>query len=83
MTPNERANLKFLLNASEDIIRDWYASVDAADHEYAMEIMAAYSAELRERDIEFQIEKLVEESDWRESAELLSKFVGHMPGETA
>ena len=83
MTPNDRANLKFLLNASEDVLRDWYACVEADDHVYAMEIMAAYSAEIREQSIEFQIEKLVEASDWRESAELLSKFVGHMPGENA
>lgn len=81
MTQHDRDNLKFLLNADKDTLRDWYASVEADDHEYAMEIMVQYSNELRERSIELQIEKRLEDSDWRESAELISKFVGYMPGE--
>jgi hypothetical protein len=48
-----------------------------------MEIMVGYSNELRQRSIEFQVEKLLEDSDWQESAEVISKFVGYMPGEKA
>lgn len=77
MTPNDLANLKFLLNVDAETLRAWYESVDADDHEYAMELMVAYSQELRERYIEIKLE----DSDWRESAEVLSKFVGYMPGE--
>jgi hypothetical protein len=83
MTQHDRDNLKFLLNADQDTLRDWYASVKADDHEYAMEIMVGYSNELRQRSIEFQVEKLLEDSDWQESAEVISKFVGYMPGEKA
>lgn len=77
MTPNDLANLKFLLNVDADTLRAWYESVDEDDHEYAMELMVAYSQELRERSIELKLEA----SDWRESAEVLSQFVGYMPGE--
>lgn len=82
MTPNDRSNLKFLLNADVETIRAWYDSVDAEDHEYAMELMAAYSQELRERSIEIQIERALEDSDWQESAQVLCRYVGHMPGES-
>jgi hypothetical protein len=81
MTPNDRANLKFLLNVDAETLKDWYAAVDKDDHEYAMELLTSYSQEIRERSIEFQIEAQLVDSDWRESAEVLSRFVGYMPGE--
>lgn len=36
----------FLLNASPDVLADWYNSVPDDDKEYAAELMIEYSAEL-------------------------------------
>jgi hypothetical protein len=44
-------NLQFLLNADEETLRDWYDKVDVEDHEYASELMTAYSEELKVKEI--------------------------------
>ena len=46
MDDNDRENLAFLLNASPDVLQDWYNTVDEDDHEYASELLAKYSEEL-------------------------------------
>lgn len=49
MNAHDRANLKFLLNASTQVIKDWYSQVSADDVSYAMELMEAYRQELIEQ----------------------------------
>jgi hypothetical protein len=49
MNDHDRSNLQFLLNASEDVLKDWYDSVDEDDHEYASELLARYGEELKLR----------------------------------
>jgi len=51
MTDYDRDNLFFLLNADEETLKDWYNTVDEDDIEYASELMAEYSKELRVRAI--------------------------------
>lgn len=51
MDDYDKENLIFLLNASPEIIKDWYEHIDADDREYASELLAAYSEELRIKDI--------------------------------
>jgi len=51
MNDYDRENLQFLLNASPDVIRDWYDTVDPEDIEYATELMTLYSEELRIKSI--------------------------------
>jgi hypothetical protein len=46
MDDYDRENLFFLLNASEEVLRDWYENVSQDDHEYASEILARYGEEL-------------------------------------
>jgi len=44
----DRNNLEFLLNADEATIKDWQSKVSADDIDYAHELLARYSQELRE-----------------------------------
>lgn len=46
MNDNDRKNLQFLLNASEDVFSDWYNSVSDDDHTYAAELLNAYRDEM-------------------------------------
>jgi hypothetical protein len=52
----DRNNLQFLLNASDATIKDWTAQVSADDIDYAHELLARYSEELRERSAALLIE---------------------------
>ena len=47
MNEQDRENLIFLLNADADTLIDWFNTVDEDDKEYASEIMAKYSEELK------------------------------------
>lgn len=46
MNQRDRDNLDFLLNASPEVIQDWYEQMDDDDIEYAFELLEAYSQEL-------------------------------------
>lgn len=43
----DRQNLEFLLNASPEVLKDWYDKMDADDHEYASELLDMYDKELK------------------------------------
>lgn len=47
MDAHDRSNLEFLMNASPEVLLDWYNSVDEDDHEYASELLAMYGEELK------------------------------------
>jgi hypothetical protein len=40
------ANLRFLLHASEDVLKEWYETTSHDDRVYAKELLQAYSTEL-------------------------------------
>lgn len=46
MNQHDRDNLDFLLNASPEVIQDWYEQMDEDDILYAFELLEAYSQEL-------------------------------------
>lgn len=46
MNQHDRDNLDFLLNASPEVIEDWYEQMSDDDIEYAFELLAEYSQEL-------------------------------------
>jgi hypothetical protein len=56
MNEHDRDNLQFLLTVDADTFKDWYSQTDAEDHEYAQELLAMYSLELKERSIALRIE---------------------------
>lgn len=49
MNQHDRSNLKFLLNADLDVIKDWASKMESDDIAYAQELLLAYADELRER----------------------------------
>ena len=52
----DRNNLNFLLNADDRVIKEWTAQVPQDDIDYAHELLALYSQELRERSLALRIE---------------------------
>lgn len=46
MKKRDRENLEFLLNASPEVIEDWYNQMDPDDIEYAFELLELYQQEL-------------------------------------
>ena len=49
MNEHDRANLEFLLNANDAVIKDWHSKVSPDDIDYAHELLDAFSKELKER----------------------------------
>jgi hypothetical protein len=56
MNEHDRANLNFLLNASNEVLKDWESKMPEDDLEYAQELLNLYALELRERSAELLIE---------------------------
>ena len=46
MNDYDRKNLLFLLEASEETIKDWYLKVDEDDRKYASSLLICYSWEV-------------------------------------
>ena len=59
----DRNNLNFLLNADERVIKEWSAQVPQDDIDYAHELLALYSQELREQAQALKIEAEMSLSD--------------------
>ena len=51
MNQHDRDNLDFLLNATPEIIQDWYEQMSDDDIEYAFELLEAHSQELLLNDL--------------------------------
>jgi hypothetical protein len=47
MNQHDRDNLNFLLYSNKEVLKDWHSQVTADDHEYARELLDAYSKELK------------------------------------
>jgi hypothetical protein len=74
MNEYDRENLSFLLNADEDTLRDWYEKMDKDDHEYASELLVAYSEELKTRQRFIDIESVNIDNLVPDAVEYLKKF---------
>ncbi len=46
MDHNDRMNLKFLIEASENILREWYKVTSEDDHKYASSLLTVASWEM-------------------------------------
>ena len=71
MTGDDWDNLQFLLNASEETFRNWYAKTEKDDHEYAADLFALYREEL---EVKSALIKDPEIKDFRESIGILTRF---------
>lgn len=84
MDEHDRKNLKFLLNASDEVMRDWYQHVSEDDRQYAAELLQAYSEELREQSKQLRtmcemtlhntLESTLNTDHYPQAAALLAKF---------
>jgi hypothetical protein len=46
MDHNDKMNLKFLMEASEDVLREWYKVTSEDDHKYASSLLTVASWEM-------------------------------------
>ena len=56
MNAHDRSNLKFLLAAEADVIRDLAGKMNPDDITYAQELLLQHAADLRERSREILVE---------------------------
>lgn len=71
MNYHDRENLKFLLTATPETLKDWYDKVDPEDHEYAMHLIKTHHSEV----IIEQLEKIDRETtDFTEARKILAQF---------
>jgi hypothetical protein len=68
---HDRANLRFLMRADEASLRVWYSQCDEDDIQYAQELFAAYSAEIREMTRELMLECELAKLDHFADAEMV------------
>lgn len=71
MNQHDRDNLRFLLTASPETLKDWYDKVDYEDHIYALELIKTYSAELMVEELESSDDV----EDLTEANKILAKFL--------
>ena len=76
MNTHDRKNLKFLLAAEPETIRDWAGKMGADDINYAQELLLQYAEDLRERSREILIEAEMARLDntYGIAREYLAKF---------
>lgn len=63
-------NLQFLLNADKETLQDWYNKVDVDDHEYASELLAQYSEELKTKEVLITDKEI---NEFGEASEILAR----------
>jgi hypothetical protein len=71
MNDYDRENLQFLLNVDKETLKDWYDEMEEDDHEYASELLAAYSEELNVKSALIQDPKIEVVS---EATDFLKRF---------
>ena len=75
MNAHDKHNLKFLLAAEPETIRDWAGKMDSDDINYAQELLLQYAEDLRERSREILIEAEMQRNNSLDQArEILAKF---------
>ncbi len=67
MNQRDRDNLDFLLNASPEVIQDWYEKMEDDDIMYAFELLEMAKEEL--------IEQQIAGSDLSEARAIISKYI--------
>lgn len=67
MNQHDRDNLDFLLNASPEVIQDWYEKMEDDDIMYAFELLELAKEEL--------IEQQMAGNDLSEARAIISKYI--------
>ena len=75
MNQHDRSNLKFLLAAEPETIRDWAGKMGADDINYAQELLLQHAADLRERSREIIMEaEMMRNRSLDQAREILDRF---------
>ena len=75
MTPYDRENLDFLLNATPEALAAWHGSVTEDDIVYAQELLDQFAQELNLRARELKVEaELAMMSEYAQARAILKQF---------
>ena len=76
MNAHDKHNLKFLLAAEPETIRDWAGKMDSDDINYAQELLLQHASDLRERSREILVvaEMARLDNSYAIAREYLAKF---------
>jgi hypothetical protein len=75
MNQHDKHNLKFLLAAEIDVIRDWAGKMGSDDINYAQELLLQHAADLRERSREILVEaEMMRNNSLDQAREILARF---------
>lgn len=74
MNSHDLLNVKFLLGASEETMKDWYAKTSEDDREYAHEILTQYHLEMETKLALLKLSEATVTEDTSLASEELAKF---------
>lgn len=74
MNDHDRQNLEFLMTAADETLRDWFNSVSPDDIQYASELLAQHSEELKIRETFIKVEEVDLTNFTPDASEYLKKF---------
>lgn len=75
MNQQDQDNLQFILNASQEVLNDWYSSISDDDREYAHLLLDIRAAELKDAAVALRIEaELAVNPDYSEAKSILDKI---------
>lgn len=70
MSENDLNNLNFLMSVSDDGFKAWFDQANDEDIQYAFDLIQEY----RDKLIEIEVERKLENSDFSETKTILEKF---------
>lgn len=74
MDKHSEQDTDFLLNAPPEVLIDWYRSVHASDHLYAIDLLRQRVGMLSDMYMELAIETRMALGEMKDSQEVLSRF---------
>lgn len=77
MTQHDMDNLNFLLSIDDKALADWFAKTTKHDHDYAVELLNAFSQEIKLAAEELRIESELANNNFKESQNFLKKFMAN------
>lgn len=75
MNQRDQDNLQFILNASQEVLNDWYGSISEDDRDYAHLLLDIRAAELKDAAVALRVEaEMALDPSYTEANAILDKI---------
>ena len=75
MNQQDQDNLQFILNASQEVLNDWYSSISDDDRDYAHLLLDIRAAELKDAAVALRVEaEMALDPSYTEANAILDKI---------